>query len=32
VLDFTPGPGPSNRLPADATAFAHRTERFLLKH
>ena len=31
VLDFTPWAGAYNRMPADATAFAHRAERFLLK-
>jgi FAD/FMN-containing dehydrogenase len=31
-LDFTPWRGAYNRLPAEATAFAHRGERFLLKH
>ena len=31
VLDFTPWAGAYNRTPADATAFAHRAERFLLK-
>ena len=31
VLDFTPWAGAYNRVPAAATAFAHRAERFLLK-
>jgi FAD/FMN-containing dehydrogenase len=31
VLDFTPWAGAYNRVPADATPFAHRAERFLLK-
>jgi FAD/FMN-containing dehydrogenase len=31
-LDFTPWGGAYNRVPTDATAFAHREELFLLKH
>jgi FAD/FMN-containing dehydrogenase len=31
-LDFTPWGGAYNRTRTDATAFAHRNERFLLKH
>jgi FAD/FMN-containing dehydrogenase len=31
-LDFTPWGGAYNRVPVDAMAFAHRNERFLLKH
>ena len=30
-LDFTPWGGAYNRVPAEATAFAHRSELFLLK-
>jgi FAD/FMN-containing dehydrogenase len=32
TLDFTPWGGAYARIPADATAFAHRNARFLLKH
>ena len=32
VLDLTPWAGVYNRVSIDATAFAHRAERFLLKH
>lgn len=32
TLDLTPWAGAYNRVPSDATAFAHRAERFLLKH
>lgn len=32
TLDFTPWGGAYNRVRPDATAFAHRSERFLLKH
>jgi FAD/FMN-containing dehydrogenase len=31
-LNFTPMGGAYNRVPSDATAFAHRSERFLLEH
>jgi FAD/FMN-containing dehydrogenase len=31
-LDFSPWAGAYNRVAADATAFVHRTDRFLLKH
>jgi FAD/FMN-containing dehydrogenase len=31
-LDFTPWSGAYNRVPADATAFVHRSDLFLLKH
>ena len=32
VLDFSPWGGAYNRVREDATAFAHRAERFLIKH
>ena len=32
MLDFSPWGGAYNRVREDATAFAHRAERFLLKH
>jgi FAD/FMN-containing dehydrogenase len=32
VLDFSPWGGAYNRVAPDATAFAHRRERFLIKH
>jgi FAD/FMN-containing dehydrogenase len=32
VLDFSPWGGAYNRVAPDATAFAHRSERFLVKH
>jgi len=31
-LDFTPWGGPYNRVRADATAFVHRDEVFLIQH
>jgi FAD/FMN-containing dehydrogenase len=31
-VDFLPWGGAYNRVPADATAFAHRSERFLVQH
>jgi len=31
-LDFTPWGGPYNRVPVEATAFAHRDELFLIQH
>ena len=32
VLDLSPWGGAYSRVPADATAFAHRSARFLVKH
>jgi hypothetical protein len=32
ALDFSPWRGAYNRMPADATAFAHREESFLVEH